>query len=171
MNHRMSCRIVILVAIAALALPGFAPAIATEKPAVAAARALSGAFASVSQQVKPAVVSVHSEKTVKFRQWQFPFGEDFPFHWFFDDGRGPRPRRPRSREYRIPQHGLGSGIIIDKDGHILTNYHVVQDVDEISITLADKREFKAEIVGTDPKTDLAIIKIKDKVPRDLPVAK
>ena len=66
--------------------------------------------------------------------------------------------------------GLGSGIIIDKEGHILTNNHVVNDVNEIKIILADKREFPAEIVGTDPKTDLAVIKIKGKVPSDLPAA-
>ena len=70
----------------------------------------------------------------------------------------------------MPQRGLGSGIIVDKEGHILTNNHVVRDVDEIKVTLADKRVFDAEIVGTDAKTDLAIIKIKGKVPDDLPIA-
>lgn len=69
-----------------------------------------------------------------------------------------------------PQEGTGSGSIIDLDGHILTNYHVVRDVDEIRVTLADKRSFVAVVVGTDPQTDLAVIKIKDKVPADLPVA-
>src|ERR1043166_8650889 len=169
MIRRICWPTIILVSVASLALPAHA----ADKPAVAAARALSDAFVSVSQQVKPAVVSVHAEKTVKFRrdEWQFPFGECPPFRWFFDDGGEPHPRRPQQREFRFKQGGLGSGIIIDKDGHILTNNHVVQDVDEIRVTLADKREFKAEIVGTDPKTDLAVIKIKDKVPRDLPVAK
>src|SRR5437667_9911999 len=100
-----------------------------------------------------------------------PFRRIFPFSLVLRRSPGPRPRRPQHREYRFKQGSLGSGFIIDKDGHILTNNHVVQDVDEIRVTLADKREFKAEIVGTDPKTDLAIIKIKGKAPRDLPVAK
>src|SRR5438093_8633182 len=98
MNRRICWPIVILVSVASLALPASAAERVT-----GAARALSDAFATVSQQVKPAVVSVHSEKTVKFRQWQFPFGEDFPFCWFFDDGRGQRQRRPQQREYCFKQ--------------------------------------------------------------------
>jgi serine protease Do len=149
---------------------GSKPLPAVSEPGSGSLRALSDAFAEVAERVKPCVVSVHSEKVVRFRrfEWPFPFGEDFPFRWFFEEPR--QPRRPQPREYRIPQHGLGSGIIIDKDGHILTNHHVVRDVDSIKVTLADKRSFDAEIVGTDPKTDLAIIKIKGKVPRDLPMA-
>ncbi len=63
---------------------------------------------------------------------------------------------------------MGSGMILDRDGHILTNYHVVKDVDEISVQLADKRKFEAEIVGTDPRTDIAVIKLKGRLPDNLP---
>ena len=153
------------------------PAGAAEKPAAdsgrRAARALSDAFASVAEQVKPTVVSVHSVKEIKLRRFENPFGDDSPFRFFFDDQDAPRSpyrRQPRQREQHYSQRGLGSGIIIDKAGHILTNYHVVKDVDEISVTLADKRSFKAEIVGSDAKTDIAIIKIKEAIPADLPVA-
>ena len=66
------------------------------------------------------------------------------------------------------QRGMGSGMILDKEGHILTNYHVVRDMDDIKVQLADGRKFEAEIVGTDPQTDVAIIKIKGQVPDDLP---
>jgi serine protease Do len=66
---------------------------------------------------------------------------------------------------------MGSGIIMDAEGHILTNNHVVDGVDEINVTLPDKRTFEVEVVGTDPKTDLAVLKIKGKTPKDLPVAK
>jgi serine protease Do len=140
---------------------------------VTAARALSDAFNAAAERVQPAVVSVYSEKVVKLRnfEWSLPFGEDFPFKWFFDQGQDDHARRQRGfRDYRVPQQGLGSGIIVDKEGHILTNNHVVKDVKEIRVTLADKRVFDAEIVGADPKTDLAVIKIKGKVPNDLPVA-
>ena len=63
---------------------------------------------------------------------------------------------------------MGSGMILDKDGHILTNYHVIKDVDEIKIKCSDKREFKAEVISSDPKTDVAIIRIKGPIPKDLP---
>jgi serine protease Do len=133
---------------------------------VAPAKALSDAYVAVAAHVKPAVVSVYSEKMVvrqEMPDFGFPFGDDF-FNQFF----GGSQRRQAPKEYKVPQRGMGSGMILDKAGHILTNYHVVKDVDQIKVRLADKREFKAEIVGTDPKTDVAVIRIKDKVPSDLP---
>ncbi|HUJ11754.1 MAG TPA: DegQ family serine endoprotease [Verrucomicrobiae bacterium] len=139
----------------------------------AALRALGESFGEIADRVGPSVVTVYSEKVIKFHQpdFSFPFGDQFPFHWFFGDQDSPHPRfQPRQREYKFSQSGLGSGIIVDKEGHILTNNHVVNDVNEIKVILADKREFPAEIVGTDPKTDLAVIKIKGEAPRDLPTA-
>ena len=136
-----------------------------------AARALGDAFASVAERVKPAVVSIHSTKTVKLRRFdlRLPFGDDSPLREFFNDDNSGNPFRSPPREYKYHQGGLGSGMIIDKEGHILTNNHVVNDVDQINVTLADKRSFEAEITGTDPRTDLAIIKLKGDLPRDLPV--
>lgn len=135
----------------------------------APARALGAAFATVAAQVMPAVVSVSSEKIVKTRNQEmpFPFGDDFLRHFFGERFNSPGPQR---RQYRVPQHGMGSGIVIDDKGHVLTNFHVVRDVDTIKIVLADKRTFDAKTVGSDPKTDVAIIQIKGKVPSDLPVA-
>ena len=119
----------------------------------APARDLSRAFAAVAGHVRPAVVSVFSEKIVKFRgtEGPFPFGDDFLEQFF---GQGTRRPMPQEREYRIPQHGMGSGMILDKKGHILTNHHVVDDVD-------------AEVVGQDPRSDVAVIRIKGSVPDDL----
>ena len=146
---------------------------ASSEGSKATLRALGESFGEIAERVGPSVVTVYSEKVIKFRQpnFSFPFGDDSPFRWFFGDEQ-PEPHRPspRQREYKFSQSGLGSGIIIDKDGHILTNNHVVNDVNEIKVILADKREFPAEVVGTDPKTDLAVIRIKGKVPRDLPAA-
>jgi serine protease Do len=144
-----------------------------DQDAVKPAEQMGKAFAMVAAHVRPAVVSVYSEKTLRFQAPDFesPFGDDF-FRQFF--GRQfpqnqPRPR-PMPREYRVPQRGTGSGMIIDKQGHILTNYHVVSDVDDIKVQLADKRiePFEAEIVSSDPQTDVAVIRMKGNVPEDLP---
>ena len=134
----------------------------------APARDLSRAFAAIAAHVKPAVVSVYSEKTVKFRGYESPspLGDDF-LDQFFGQRGAPR-QAPQPREYRVPQHGMGSGMILDKKGHILTNHHVVDNVDEIKVQLADKRTFEAEVVGHDDRSDIAIIRIKGQVPEDLP---
>jgi serine protease Do len=137
----------------------------------APAVALSEAFIAVAAHVKPAVVSVYSEKMVRTPnpQFTFPFGDDL-FQQFFGQ-QAPQQRQPAPKERMVPQRGMGSGMILDKSGLILTNNHVVKDVDEIKVRLSDKREFKAEIVSSDPKTDVAVIRIKDKVPADLPSVK
>jgi len=133
---------------------------------VAPAEQLGRAFTMVADHVKTAVVSVYSEKRITLAEPGFPlpFGNDF-FRQFFG---GQIPQAPQPREFHEQQRGMGSGMILDKKGHILTNYHVVRDVDDIKVRLADKRTFEAEVVGTDPKTDVAVIRIKGHVPDDLP---
>lgn len=125
------------------------------------------AFTKIAEHVGPAVVSISTVQTATGGMQPFygdPFsgGEDDFFEKFFNDFFGQQPRR------EFKQRGLGSGVIIDRDGHILTNEHVVGQADDITVTLSDKREFKAELKGTDPRSDLAIIKINAE---DLPVAK
>jgi len=136
----------------------------------APAVALSNAFIAVAAHVKPAVVSVYSEKMVRTQtpDFGFPFGDDL-FQQFF--GQQAPQRRSAPKERMTPQRGMGSGMILDKSGLILTNNHVVKDADDIKIRLSDKREFPAEVVSTDPKTDVAVIRIKGKVPPDLPAVK
>ncbi|GAK61694.1 heat shock protease DegP/HtrA [Candidatus Vecturithrix granuli] len=115
---------------------------------------LSQAFRDIAKQVSPAVVYISTEQTVKGQQApdQFRefFGDEF-FRRFFGD-------TPQDREYK--RRGLGSGFITNSDGYILTNNHVVAEADKIKVTLADKREFEATLVGTDPKSDVAVIKIE-----------
>jgi serine protease Do len=120
-------------------------------------------MAEVAAAVKPAVVNISSTKTIKVSGFQSPFFDDPFFRRFFGDEFGPF-RRPREHK----QSGLGSGVIVDKDGYILTNNHVIRDADEIKVKLSDKREFKGKVIGTDPKTDLAVIKIDS---NHLPVLK
>lgn len=124
---------------------------------------LGKAFAAVAAHVMPAVVGVSSQKRIAIGQQEFPFGGDFFRQFFGDHG----PPAPRGHPFRGEERGLGSGMLLDKAGHVLTNYHVVKDVDEISVELADKRKFDAVIVGTDPQTDVAIVRIKGTVPSDL----
>ena len=141
------------------------PAPAASKAEVGAARALSDAFATVAEHIKPSVVTVFSAKTVRMPRFQWPFGDENPFREFFGDE--DQSRRPRQRQYQFRQSGMGSGIVIDARGRILTNNHVVQDVDEIKVKLATGATYDAEVVGSDPGTDLAVIRIKGKVPADL----
>ena len=109
-------------------------------------------YADVLEAAQGAVVSVYSTKIIKERVALHPF-----FRQFF----GNLP--DQERESR--QEGLGSGVIITADGYILTNNHVVEGADELKITLADDRDFIAKVVGSDPKTDIAVLKIEA---RDLP---
>lgn len=111
---------------------------------------LEAAFSEASDRIKPAVVSITTVRKVKAApQGALPFNDPF-FERFF--------QRPRPRG-KLEQRGIGSGVIVDDQGHILTNNHVVQGADELEVQLADDREVKAEVIGTDPKTDLAVIKI------------
>ncbi|MDD3726286.1 MAG: DegQ family serine endoprotease [Candidatus Ratteibacteria bacterium] len=133
--------------------------------------ALQNAFVQIAKMVKPAVVQITTEKTVTYRYWD-PFQDfeeffNFPFDGFFST---PRRREQRPKTYERKQQGLGSGFIVDEDGYILTNNHVIQGVDKILVKLQDDtRTYDAKVVGTDPKTDLALIKIQAKHP--LPYAR
>lgn len=114
-------------------------------------------FADLAEKVKPAVVNISTEKTVRIPGTPFRhfFGpeEQSPFGDFFQRFFGDVPDR------ELKQQSLGSGFIIDREGYIITNNHVVEGADEIKVKLADGREFAARVVGRDPKTDLALIKI------------
>ncbi len=106
----------------------------------------SNVFADVAETANPAVVTIKTEKTVKMNEFHSQFDRRmFPFFDF-------------PQEYNT--NALGSGVIVDrKNGYILTNNHVVDGADEIVVVLIDKREIKADIIGTDPKTDLAVLQI------------
>ncbi|MGE5238545.1 MAG: DegQ family serine endoprotease [Chloroflexota bacterium] len=111
------------------------------------------AISEVAAAVKPSVVNVSTTRTI--RTPGNPFFDDPFFRRFFGDEFG-QYGKPRERK----QASLGSGVIVDRNGYVLTNNHVIKDADDIRIKLADTREFKGKVVGTDPKTDLAVIKIE-----------
>ena len=125
---------------------------------------------------KKALAAVVSVKTVQNSKTQTvevdgnPFDDFFsdPFGFFGNPNQGNNGKQ--KRQIRTPkQEGLGSGVIISPDGYIVTNNHVVQGADELTVTLEDNREFNAKIIGTDPTTDLALIKIEGKNLATLPI--
>jgi serine protease Do/serine protease DegQ len=126
---------------------------------LALAEALQLGFVDVAQHVRPAVVHLGTIQKAKSRRGpNVPQGNDDPFFRdFFNQFFGSEGPDSRS-EFRRP--GLGSGVIIDKRGLVLTNFHVVKGADEILIRLSDKREYRGQILGTDPKTDLAVVKFQ-----------
>ena len=123
---------------------------------IALAEKLQMGFVDVAQHVRPAVVHLGTIQRAKARRGpNLPQGNDDPFFRdFFNQFFGSEGPDSRS-EFRRP--GLVSGVIIDKRGLVLTNFHVVKGADEILIRLSDKREYRGQILGTDPKTDLAVV--------------
>ena len=127
-----------------------------EAPASTAPRGAtgSGSFSAAAKAASPAVVSINTSKAAV----KNPHADDPWFKFFFGD-------QSQGQGQNQPQGGLGSGVIISASGYILTNNHVVEGADEIEVILNDTRKAKARVIGTDPDTDLAILKIElDKLP-------
>ena len=119
-----------------------------EAPATTLTQPAPGSLSSAARKAAPAVVSINTSKEVRH-----PRSNDPWFQFFFGD------------QGSQAQAGLGSGVIISPDGYILTNNHVVEGADEIEVTLTDSRRARATVIGTDPDTDLAILKVElDKLP-------
>jgi Do/DeqQ family serine protease len=127
----------------------FAPGAATAATAAAA----QNSYADVVARVAPAVVTVRSERRTRAAQ-QHPFMDDPMFREFFGQRMPNMPQTPRREE------GLGSGVVVTPDGYILTNHHVVDGADEVRVEMSDRRVLTAKIVGTDPPSDLAVLKIE-----------
>ena len=130
-------------------------------PAAAGLRMVPVDIPQLFKEVSPAVVNISTTQTVKLNRprMRSPFGQQDPFEEFFNNYFGRMPREQKNKS-------LGSGFIVSQDGYILTNNHMVEKADEVTVTLLDKEEFKAKIIGTDPKIDIALIKIdaKKKLP-------
>lgn len=160
---------VICVPLVLLILVALLPAFAHDENSIATLREIGKTFTKIAKKASPAVVGVKAEKPFMqdyFVMPDWPFGE--PFDPFGDDffdrfRRRPSPHRRQRKELRPVQ---GSGFIISEDGYILANNHLVGEAEKITVTLADKREFTAKLVGTDPESDVAVIKIDAK--KDLP---
>lgn len=135
-------------------IAGSCSALADEIPA--SREQISLSFAPVVRQASPAVVNIYTEKASRADDLD-PFFSD-PFFRFFFEGLGRR-RAPQRQ-----QNSLGSGVIIEGDGLIVTNHHVIEDADEVMVVLSDRREFRAEVVGADAAADLALLRIDPPTP-------
>jgi Do/DeqQ family serine protease len=126
-----------------------APALAQDRRLPASPAELRLSYAPIVQRVQPAVVNVYAAKVVQNRN---PLLDDPIFRRFF----GVPGQQPEQM-----QRSLGSGVIVDASGLVVTNVHVIEGADEVKVSLADKREFEAEIVLKDPRSDLAVLRLKD----------
>jgi serine protease Do len=133
--------------------------------ATAQSSSVPGSFAGLAKNASPSVVNISTMKVIKGRGvMPLPFGQGDPFKDFFD--RFFHDQIPKD----FKQQSLGTGFVIDKEGYILTNNHVVEMAEEIKVKLSDGKEYEAKVIGKDPKTDLALIKIKaDEALRPLPL--
>ena len=155
---RLSAYVVIIV------MAGIMPGVFTEAPALSQiieTKMIPANFDLLAAKVSPAVVNIRTEKTVRGggygiqRYRRSPFGKDDPFNDFFEHFFGGEQRR------NFKQRSLGSGFIINKEGYIVTNNHVICNADKITVVLSDEEEFDAKIIGRDPYTDIALIKINN----------
>jgi serine protease Do len=153
----------LLLAAALLASPG--PAAAEQAAADEARMITIPSFTELAKRLMPVTVHISTSRTIKppkgsMRRYHDPYGgQDDPFRDFFGDDFMRRffEQMPQQEQ---KQRGLGSGFIIDAEGYILTNNHVVEGADEIKVTLHDEKQFDATVVGRDEKTDIALIKLK-----------
>ena len=161
-----TCRHSILLAVIIAMLPAAVRMnAAVSKETIATLESTSSAFTEIARHAKDAVVFIQVERTITRgarhpQQYHFNdpfdfFGDDFLRRFF-----GPQVRPDQQPQRRFRQMGQGSGFLISADGEILTNHHVVGDADKITVRLTDGREFEAERVGTDPKSEVAVIRIK-----------
>jgi len=166
MKHRKNIKIILIALLLAGAVAifgyGMTATAKTGEAQVAATTAVSagspmvpGNFSDLAEKVRTGVVNIQVSKKVKnigfYNSPGNPFGDRNPFGDFFGPFEGNQPDRK--------QQGVGSGFIMSREGYILTNSHVVEDADQIKVKLAGGKEFDGKIIGRDPKTDLALIKI------------
>lgn len=140
-----------------------------ETEELASIQTTSKAFTAIANKVMPTVVFISVEKTIEAGQAMSPFQYNNPFDLFNDDffNRFFGNRYPYMQPRKYKQRGMGSGFIISEDGYILTNHHVVGDADKITVRLKDGREFDAKTIGSDSRSDVALIKLEEG--KDLPI--
>jgi serine protease Do len=152
MKHR-TIALLGLIALLLSATTGEAALTPEEKQAIAQIRAHNTAFKAIAREVTPSVVTIN----VTLKPEDRPRRRNFPFPFDFEERPNQRPNR-RPQPLPDPQT-TGSGIVITPNGYILTNHHVAGDAEKLTVTFSDNREYDAELVGSDPRTDIAVIKI------------
>jgi Do/DeqQ family serine protease len=142
-------RAAVLAALCATLLGSLDPAVAQDRRVPSSPAELRLSYAPIVQRVQPAVVNVYAAKVVQNRN---PLLDDPIFRRFFGV--------PGQQQEQV-QRSLGSGVIVDASGLVVTNVHVIEGADQVKVSLSDKREFEAEIVLKDPRSDLAVLRLKD----------
>src|SRR5512133_2002088 len=138
-------------------------AFAEDDQSIATLRQMGKAFTSISGKASPAVVAIRATKVGRDDsegspgQPNSPFDEDL-FEYFFRR-RAPRQYQPQQPQQQPKQVAQGSGFLVTADGYILTNNHMVGGAEDVQVQLGDRRTLKAKVIGTDPETDVAVIKI------------
>lgn len=171
-DQRLLSGLLLLLSIMLLSLILAPSQVSAQESGIESLRNTGEAFRSVAKKVSPAVVNIQVEKEVPERSFQSPFGGQSPFNddffrRFFGIPMPEGPGQDPHEKKRAPRtQSQGSGFIINSEGVILTNNHVVQDADKVSVTLTDGRNFTAEVIGTDEASDVAVVKIESN--KDLP---
>jgi serine protease Do len=148
LRKRFTRNMVVLLMVGALLGSGLQTATASKD---APLRMIPENFSDLAEKVRPGVVNIRTVKTLK--GGGNPFGDQNPFEDYYN----PSPKGGYGKGFK--QQGLGSGFVFDTEGYIVTNNHVIENADEIKVRLANGKEFDAKVMGRDPKTDLALIKI------------
>ncbi|MGE4352089.1 MAG: trypsin-like peptidase domain-containing protein, partial [Bdellovibrionales bacterium] len=138
-------------------------------PQGAWARSGPDSFADLAEKLLPAVVNISTTQTITqgqdFPEFDFQLPEGSPFNDFFEEFKKQHDRMDKGSKKRTSKAtSLGSGFIIDPSGYVVTNNHVIQDADEITVILHDDTNLTAKLIGRDPKTDLAVLKVEPKKP-------
>ena len=151
--------LLVVIAFASVSAQSLAPTGVPAAPVTTNATGVQQSYADLVSRVSPAVVTIRSTERARAPQ-QYPFMDDPSFRDFFGDR---LPQMQQQQPQRV--QGVGSGVIVNSDGYILTNHHVVDGAIELKVELTDNRTFTAKLVGSDPPSDLAVLKIDAK---DLP---
>jgi len=144
----------VLALVMAVGLIVLAPSADAKREVPCSREQISLSFAPLVARAAPAVVNIYTRKLTRTRQVSPLFSDPF-FRRFFGEGFGMKLDKPREKV----QNSLGSGVIVDESGLIVTNGHVIEGADEINVVLSDRREFVAEVVANDDKTDLALLQV------------
>jgi serine protease Do len=138
---------------------------APQSSSITALKEMGRAFATIAEKASPAVVGIKANKVSTMPYYvmpDWPFGDQFGDDFFekFFQRQMPQQRNPQRQQRKVTQPVQGSGFIISEDGYILTNHHLVGEAESVWVKIGDSPDIKAQIIGTDPDTDVAVIKIK-----------
>jgi serine protease Do len=167
-RHRIQATVGLTVSLLLIGLMPVSSASGASTDSINVLRQMGKAFASIAEKASPAVVGIQADKVLSAEEYQLgenPFGDPFgdgsnPFEFFFGPRQYPRQYQQRAPRQQPRQEARGSGFIFTKDGYILTNNHLVGKAEKVTVTLGKDKEMDAKVIGSDPESDVAVIKIE-----------